>query len=168
MVRLFPPIYNSETHPLPTACGDLPFKLPSVYTTKVFLKANPPYSLFIPPTTFESFNQTPPYVSNTPDVRHVALNSSQGEDRFLILCSDGLADLLSGESAWVQSVGAKLDEMEGRCTAAPSSDEIRNNLALHLLRRAIGGDDLAAASRTLTVEMPGRWMDDTSISVLLF
>lgn len=42
------------------------------------------------------------------------------------------------------------------------------NLAVHLLREAIGGADMERASANLTVEMDERWMDDTTIIVHRF
>lgn len=37
-----------------------------------------------------------------------------------------------------------------------------------LLREAIGGNDVHAVSRNLTVEMEERWMDDTTIIIQRF
>lgn len=42
------------------------------------------------------------------------------------------------------------------------------NLAVHLLREAIGGADIHRVSANLTVEMDERWMDDTTIIVHRF
>jgi pyruvate dehydrogenase phosphatase len=42
------------------------------------------------------------------------------------------------------------------------------NVALSLLRAAIGGQDEHKVSRNLTVEMEERWMDDVSISIQRF
>jgi hypothetical protein len=42
------------------------------------------------------------------------------------------------------------------------------NLSLCLLRDAIGGDDVDAVSRYLTLEMDDKWIDDISIVVQRF
>lgn len=39
------------------------------------------------------------------------------------------------------------------------------NLALSLLRDALGGNEIERVSRMITVEMSFRWMDDTTILV---
>jgi len=102
---------------------------------------------------------TPPYVLNTPDTYHHAIDT---DDCFLLLCSDGLPDLYGGMSAqesadqWVTVIGNALD--------STTSDGIPN-LSLSLLRDAIGGDDAEAVSRNLTLEMDDQWMDDVSIIV---
>ncbi len=51
-------------------------------------------------------------------------------------------------------------------TSAPAlpGHESRN-MALRLLRRALGGYDRASVSRVLTLDMDGAWIDDTSIVV---
>lgn len=104
---------------------------------------------------------TPPYVSNIPEVYHRVLPSTPS---FLILCSDGLTDLYEemGQQEmvnhWVQVVSQALELFS--CL----SDQ-RTNLALRLLRDAIGGEDATIVSRNITVEMEERWMDDTTIVV---
>lgn len=86
------------------------------------------------------------------------------------MCSDGLTDLyfVPGESdsklessaeRWMQVVSAT----STAGSTAEGGDE--PNLALALLRDAIGGYDLDKVSRYLTVEMDHRWMDDTTIVV---
>lgn len=121
-------------------------------------------------------NFTPPYLSYIPDIRHVRLTPSASTtsdtntagEKFLIMCSDGLTDLyfVPGESdsklessaeRWMQVVSA------ASATSTDGGDE--PNLALALLRDAIGGNDLDKVSRYLTVEMDHRWMDDTTILV---
>ena len=117
---------------------------------------------------------TPPYVSVKPDVyypniRHYRRRKG-ATDLFLITCSDGLIDLTADTPnypverqahRWVQVVGREIDKEQ-------VSRGARGNLALKLLRDAIGGDDLHLASRTLTVEMEEKWMDDTTIVVQRF
>jgi len=68
----------------------------------------------------------------------------------------------SGELAdqWVTVVGQILDSV--------ISDDDMPNLSLCLLRDAIGGDDVDAVSRYLTLEMDDKWIDDISIVVQRF
>jgi pyruvate dehydrogenase phosphatase len=44
-------------------------------------------------------------------------------------------------------------------------DGEEENLALELLRRALGGEDLMSISQMITLEMESPWMDDTTIIV---
>jgi pyruvate dehydrogenase phosphatase len=44
-------------------------------------------------------------------------------------------------------------------------DGEEENLALGLLRRALGGEDLMSISQMITLEMESPWMDDTTIIV---
>ncbi|KAJ3879927.1 phosphatase 2C-like domain-containing protein [Lentinula edodes] len=51
-------------------------------------------------------------------------------------------------------------------TSSPSTPGYESrNMALRLLRRALGGDDQASVSRVLTLDMDIAWIDDTSIVV---
>lgn len=114
-------------------------------------------------------------------------------DVALILCSDGLTDLYEDqdldEDYYIKRWAAKVGEVLGSSTATltPPSHRAaalhhlarsqgharaeghrsgsRTNLAVHLLRDAIGGNDINRASANLTVEMDERWMDDTTILV---
>ncbi|KAF8161005.1 phosphatase 2C-like domain-containing protein [Crassisporium funariophilum] len=140
------------------AVGDFSFKLPAVYTERVFLNSSPG---FVAPEKVRSFigrNITPPYMSAIPDVQHVEL-APQGES-FLIMCTDGMMDLDEVErlkvhevlsKRWVQLIGAQYGE--------------KSNLALSLLRDGLGGKNEDKVSRMITVEMFFRWMDDTTITV---
>ena len=44
-------------------------------------------------------------------------------------------------------------------------DGEEDNLALGLLRRALGGEDLMSISQMITLDMESPWMDDTTIIV---
>ena len=44
-------------------------------------------------------------------------------------------------------------------------DGEEENLALRLLRRALGDEDLMSISQMITLEMESPWMDDTTIIV---
>lgn len=85
------------------------------------------------------------------------------------MCSDGLTDLyfVPGESdSKLESSAERWMEVVSAASATTSTDGgDEPNLALALLRDAIGGNDLDKVSRYLTVEMDHRWMDDTTILV---
>ncbi|KAL1743054.1 phosphatase 2C-like domain-containing protein [Schizophyllum fasciatum] len=107
----------------------------------------------------------PPYILNTPDVHTVHLSEADVDEYFLILASDGLADCDTYEPleppdlavAWAEVLRAEL-EQERSAGARP-------NLALSLVRAALGGSDERQVSRNMTVEMDDRWMDDTTVIV---
>ena len=109
---------------------------------------------------------TPPYVTASPEVVSVPLNPPHGRG-FLVLASDGLYDILTN-SEIVGLVGGWLDGLEGSHTREqvvaltkmadhlpdtymPTRDYIMRtaakftfrdaNLATHLIRNAIAGDD---------------------------
>jgi len=140
--------------------GDYYFKLPAVYTHRVFLNSEPS---FPSPDKVRSFifrNKTPPYLSGIPDIQHVDLASSNSSEAFLIMCSDGLMDLYDDDRLNLQSVLAP--RWVGHVAAQSRASK---NLALDLLRDGLGGDDTEKVSRMITVEMTFRWMDDTTILV---
>ncbi|KAI5120983.1 hypothetical protein M0805_006655 [Coniferiporia weirii] len=112
-------------------------------------------------------------------------------DVALLLCSDGLVDLYEDEDLeetyYLRRWGVKIGEAITPLSPHPPSSRFpqspdnasanysprggngsRTNLAVHLLRDAIGGDDVARVSANLTVEMDERWMDDTTILVHRF
>ncbi|KAI0743790.1 protein serine/threonine phosphatase 2C [Daedaleopsis nitida] len=148
------------------AIGDAWLKLPAVYADLVFKHLDAEWLTAEIMESHVPRIRTPPYLSNTPEVYHLdltaAANSSRQGQRVLVLCSDGLTDLYDGYSfqemadEWLEVVGRELDSPLG-----PNCD--RANLALSLLREAIGGEDSQLVSRNLTVEMEERWMDDTTI-----
>ncbi|KAJ6475222.1 phosphatase 2C-like domain-containing protein [Mycena vitilis] len=143
------------------AIGDIWLKIPSLYTSRIFSNFDQEW---ISQTTLRQCAariSTPPYVSNIPDIYHRDLPSRPW---FLILCSDGLPsaesydgmDTFATTRIWTELVGRVLDSQ-------PTV-----NIALSLLRAAIGGQDERKVSRSLTVEMEERWMDDVSISIQRF
>jgi len=139
------------------AIGDFSFKLPAVYTERVFLNANPGFEVPDKVRSFIGRNITPPYMSGVPEVQHVEL--VQGTSSFLLMCSDGLMDLYEDQrleflsKKWVSKVGKDLKKKK------------KGNLALSVLREALGGEDEEKVSCMLTVEMFFKWMDDTTILV---
>lgn len=112
-------------------------------------------------------NISPPYLSNIAEVKHVQLDPSEKDGRFLILCSDGLLDLYMYDP-----IGRILKTLEQiveiiACVVSEykDSDGSGGNAAAHLLRHALGGDDEDKVSQLLTVEMDERWIDDVTILV---
>lgn len=150
---------NKLTFVVSTAIGDFMYKLPAVYTERVFLNAENG----VPADTDRvrssiGRNITPPYMSGVPEVQHVEL--VQGTSSFLLMCSDGLMELYEDQRVeldkilskkWVDKVGRGYSK--------------KDNLALGVLRDALGGEDEEKVSRMMTVEMSFKWMDDTTILV---
>ncbi|RPD63915.1 protein serine/threonine phosphatase 2C [Lentinus tigrinus ALCF2SS1-6] len=150
------------------AIGDAWLKLPAIYAELVFKHLDADWFSAETVEPHVPRIRTPPYLSNTPDVYHLEFGAEAGQgsapQRALILCSDGLTDLYDGYSPqemadeWIELIGRELNSSSGPNGA-------RTNLALSLLREAIGGSDTQLVSRNLTVEMEERWMDDTTILV---
>jgi pyruvate dehydrogenase phosphatase len=87
--------------------------------------------------------------------------------RFLILSSDGFADICGGEEEQrgiLQNWARKTIEDEVNGTVYGATEK-RDNMALRLLREALGGDNRYKVSRVLTLDMDVAWIDDTSIVV---
>lgn len=142
------------------ALGDFYFKLPAAYTHRVFLNSEPSFPSADKVRSFIFRNMTPPYLTGVPDVRHIDLASSNSSEAFLIMCSDGLMDLYDDDRLNLESVLAP--RWVGHLAAQSRKSK---NLALELLRDALGGADSEKVSRMITVEMTFRWMDDTTILV---
>lgn len=155
------PIYAPPTDTgmwRPAALGDFTFKLPPVYTDRVFVpvgEAGPDMAAKF--AVCSSRNHTAPYMSGVPQTVHVAPRSHGAHEALLIMCSDGLGDL-SPHRLDVSEVLAP------QWVRAAERGE-PGNRALAVLRDALGGDDLEKVSRSLTVEMTSRWMDDTTVLV---
>jgi pyruvate dehydrogenase phosphatase len=142
------------------AIGDHAFKMPRTVVERVFLNADPPMK-----TNAERVENwvprilTPPYLTHTAAIQHRKL--AREHDRFLVLASDGLTDVLSSDSplltdAHIQGVAQAMGQAE---EGAP--------LASQLLKYAMGGSDMAKTSQYLTVDMEGKaWMDDTTVVCL--
>jgi pyruvate dehydrogenase phosphatase len=157
--------------------GDAPFKQPAIFTRRVLYNLYPGVADPTPWETFLARNRTPPYISSEPDVIHRRL----GPRSFLILATDGLSELYDGAGrsdmvadwaryvadagarASVKATKAKPDENESESEKEKDGEE--DNLALGLLRRALGGEDLMSISQMITLEMESPWMDDTTIVV---
>ena len=114
-----------------------------------------------------------------PDVVHVSLgggHASGGIPRFIILMSDGAIDEslvhIRGETEaqsfqkWVELVGSRLDAENTKYEGLRGASE--DNLAMTVLREVYGGTNEEQLSAFLTLEMEEKWVDDTSIQVVIF
>ncbi|KAG8724824.1 hypothetical protein FRC09_013524 [Ceratobasidium sp. 395] len=158
------------------AFGDAEFKLPAEYTWQVFLRANPGFRVHSSVEDFTKRNITPPYMNAVPDVVHVDLEAdlaSSSIPRFLILTSDGAVDehvlkLLGRTESesfqkWVELIGGQLDKQ----TENEEGTQPRN-LAVDVLREVFGGSNEDLVSIFLTLGMESKWIDDTSIQIIVF
>lgn len=89
--------------------------------------------------------------------------------RFLVLASDGFSALCDGErqerviESWARSMVSQ-NPPETVTDSPPGSRT--DNMALRLLRLALGGDDRYSVSKMLTLDLPNdSWIDDTSIVI---
>ncbi|KAG1864077.1 phosphatase 2C-like domain-containing protein [Suillus tomentosus] len=151
------------------ALGDTWLKVPSVYTRRVFA---PHLQDWLPPhqvAQYASRILTPPYISDLPEVYHHSLDVSQHE-LLLILSSDGLQDLYDNNDIQLsdQEMADRWVGLVGRHIHSATDMDLQSNLALRLLRDAIGGDNIELVSRNLTLEMEDKWMDDITILVQRF
>ncbi|KAI0255277.1 phosphatase 2C-like domain-containing protein [Lactifluus subvellereus] len=136
--------------------GDAPFKQPAIFTRRVLYNLYPGIPDPTPWETLLALNRTPPYISSEPDIVHRRL----GPRSFLVLATDGLSELYEGP-------GARADMVAdwARCIAEAGRAPGKENLALRLLRHALGGDDLMSISQMITLDMETPWIDDTTIIV---
>jgi pyruvate dehydrogenase phosphatase len=118
-------------------------------------------------------NRTPPYLDNVPDVRHVSLRAGTdtggGMGTALLLCTDGLLDLSDDrDPARAARVIPPRERvaMHAKTWFNALCTREEDNLALRVLRDALGGEDAVRLSSMLTVDSDIRWMDDTTVLVL--
>ncbi|KAG2141435.1 phosphatase 2C-like domain-containing protein [Suillus bovinus] len=143
------------------AVGDHAFKLPRIYTEKIFLNVEPGFRV---PAVIESLiprNLSPPYVSNLASVRYVDLREQSSCDYFILMCSDGLGDLYADDPNRVESLTSLVQKWVG-IVGDVVRDDIQEAM-LRLLRHALGAEDIDDVSRMLSVEMPVAYMDDTTV-----
>lgn len=143
------------------AVGDHAFKLPRIYTEKIFLNVKPGFRV---PAAIESFiprNLSPPYVSNLASVRYVNLHAQSGCDYFILMCSDGLVDLYTDNPDRAESLASLVQKWVG-IVGDVVRDDIQEAM-LRLFRHALGAEDIDSVSCMLTVDMPVAYMDDTTI-----
>jgi pyruvate dehydrogenase phosphatase len=159
------------------AVGDHLFKLDSMWTSRVFLNADPGFQFkSARPEDLIPRILTPPYLSNEPDVRHLKLkahyplgsDSETKAESFLILCSDGLVDLYEARDYLMlkrtAEVWMKAASKDGR--GSYQEADVYNNRALRILREGLGGEDTDRVAQWVTVEMMSKWLDDITILVV--
>ncbi|KAL5519146.1 hypothetical protein ACEPAH_829 [Sanghuangporus vaninii] len=150
------------------ALGDFTFKLPAVYTTKLFVNVNLGYRMHSKVEEFIPRNLTPPYVSATPDVTHRTLKSSMsvgGRTTYaLVLCSDGLTDPYYARGWTTDRIAQHFASVCSK-SSGKEWDGLGGNLALHLCKDALG-ESLEEQSRNLTVDLDFQHLDDTTAIVL--
>ncbi|KAF8061727.1 phosphatase 2C-like domain-containing protein [Lyophyllum atratum] len=151
--------------------GDIPFKQPPAFTRRILYNLFPGFHNTSPWEEFLVRNRTPPYITALPEVTHRRLDDSPScsSPRFLVLSSDGFSDLCTGEgqqrivASWAQSMVSQ--PFAGGAGLGAGAKDRPDNMALRLLRRALGGDDRYSVSRVLTLDMDVAWIDDTAIVV---
>jgi pyruvate dehydrogenase phosphatase len=142
------------------AIGDTQFKLPPIYTERVFSLATPPFHPNSKVSELLARNLTPPYLSNRAEVEHIDLAPLDPHGMpILILCSDGLVDLYRRSKAGDMAQAIQLWLPASRCEAS-------NNLALDLLWHALGGDKGIDLSSKIVRGTYNKRVDDTTVVVL--
>ncbi|EDO49322.1 predicted protein [Nematostella vectensis] len=152
------------------AFGDARFKWDKKTQNKVYSKSS-----LNPMSEVEHF-YTPPYLTAEPEVMSYQL---QRTDKFLVLATDGLWDMLSNEEVvhYVQEHVCKKveDTSKGVLPQDITFNEQElpcdlNNAASCLVREALGGDDHVAVSTTLSIPYPDvrMYRDDISVIVVFF
>lgn len=153
--------------------GDVPFKQPPAFTRRILYNLTPGFSDTAPWERCLARNLTPPYISATADITHHRLpragdDSSGGRPRYLVLTSDGFAELCRAtgqERVLVEWAKREAAAVTPAKSARPSDGGPEGNLACRLLRQALGGEDRASVSCVLTLDMDRPWVDDTAIVV---
>jgi len=146
--------------------GDVPFKQPPEFSRRILYNLFPGFHDTSPWEEFLIRNQTPPYISAIPEITHRRLGPAAPHSRFLLLFSDGFTDLCSSRGQqWVLTHWARRMARGRRPAAGAAEIGGSMNMALQLLREALGGDDCFSVSRVLTLDMEAAWIDDTAIVV---
>uniref|UniRef100_H3B6M5 PPM-type phosphatase domain-containing protein n=1 Tax=Latimeria chalumnae TaxID=7897 RepID=H3B6M5_LATCH len=143
------------------AFGDAMFKWDLVLQKEI-LQSYPDLgslNIFLPPLR-NYF--TPPYLTAEPEVTHHTLRP---QDKFLLLATDGLWDLMDTQDA------VRLVEMKGGVAVGESD----SNVATHLIRHAMGANEHSeldyerlAALVTLPEDMVRGYRDDITVVVIQF
>ncbi|KAF7294567.1 Mitochondrial type 2c protein [Mycena indigotica] len=151
--------------------GDVPFKQPPAFTRRILYNLAPGFSDTAAWERCLERNITPPYISAAPEVTHRRLprrnSRSSPRPRYLILATDGFAELCRGHDAGEESVLVEWAMREDKDQIKSLPDlETQDNLACRLLRQALGGEDRAAVSAMLTLDVEdSAWVDDTAVVV---
>ncbi|XP_035272793.1 pyruvate dehydrogenase [acetyl-transferring]-phosphatase 2, mitochondrial-like [Anguilla anguilla] len=150
------------------AFGDVRFKWSLELQRKVLENSRDLDSLDIYEYTPPNY-LTPPYLEATPELTYHRLRAG---DRFLILASDGLWDMLDSEGA-VRLVGERLTASGHQ--EAPPAPVLDSNSATHLIRHAIGTNEYGevdperlAAMLALPEEVARMYRDDITVTIVYF
>ena len=112
---------------------------------------------------------TPPYLTAEPEVTSYQLQRS---DKFLILATDGLWDMLSNEEA-VDFVRDNLQRHNPGYSITYQEQKSTSNLensASRLIKEALGGEDHVVVSTSLSIPYPDvrMYRDDITVTVVHF
>ncbi|KAH7881550.1 protein serine threonine phosphatase 2C [Lentinula edodes] len=146
------------------AIGDHQFKLPSIYTKRVFSLTIPGMNRPDHTQIIVKRNLTPPYVSGIPEVKYVKLHdgarglshpqvfpeathidTNSWKEACLFMCSDGLLDLYGGENWQEKHIDIAelcktwVDLVGEKLDSSSQSFDPKENLALFLLNRGLRG-----------------------------
>ncbi|CAK5265733.1 unnamed protein product [Mycena citricolor] len=143
------------------ALGDFVFKLPAIYTTRIFLQARSGFQIRTKIQDFIQRNLTPPYLSAVPDVQHISLPALEASEAFLLLTSDGLIDL-SGDTYGNDHRDPQLASKKWLQSLTRATRPQQDNAALYLLRDVMGWEPDPLSS-LLAVESKSKWMDDVTV-----
>lgn len=145
------------------AFGDAKFKWSKEKQEKVFNEKG-----------IKSFSEakeflTPPYLTAEPEVTSYQL---QRTDKFLILATDGLWDMLSNEEAveFVKDNLQKHNPDYNITDQEPNPAYDLKNSASRLIKEALGGEDHVAVSTSLSLPYPDvrNYRDDITVTVVHF
>ncbi|KAF7298441.1 Mitochondrial type 2c protein [Mycena kentingensis (nom. inval.)] len=172
--------------------GDIAFKQPPSFTRRILYNLAPGFSDTGPWERCLERNITPPYISAVPDIKHRRLprrnsgsSSARPRPHYLILATDGFAELCRGRPEGEKNLLVEWAKSEAATPVPPPALELpdtyvdvdagtdaepdfepQSNLACRLLRQALGGEDRAAVSCMLTLDMEDtQWVDDTAVVV---
>lgn len=115
----------------------------------------------VPPNKY----RTPPYLTAEPVVTHRSL---QPGDKFVVIATDGLWDMISSETA-VECIGG-LVESGSLARNVDDTDHGQVNGASQLIQEALGGDDEVKVSTLLAAPKQIRraMRDDITVTVVYF
>ncbi|THH11555.1 hypothetical protein EW145_g585 [Phellinidium pouzarii] len=151
--------------------GDQPFKQLPAFTRRILfnLDTGPREDVGVSHAAWEqllSRNLTPPYISADADIVHRRLTRGAvpgSPSQFLVLCTDGLQELFDSMPVYEQS------QKYVDAVMLPGDEEaifkVDDNLALRILKKALGGDDTNAVSQMITAQSDRAWLDDITIVV---
>ncbi|KAJ3096322.1 hypothetical protein HDU97_006023 [Phlyctochytrium planicorne] len=153
---------------MPTrAFGDARYKWPLELQDKVLPFASRRHT----PKNFK----TPPYITAEPEVVHYRMDPSR--DKFLVLATDGLYDVLESDEV-VHIVGGYMTQNglvseSNEPLKISGSDQwlhVDDNAATDLIRNALGGRDEEKTQKLLGIPAPysRRFRDDITVNVVFF